>query len=240
MNQQKQIQLPKSLFLQFLDANAKINNSFVLQLGKNAYTIIGSENNTLFLLSQFNIKNIEFEEKLNIADCRKLARAIENINKEDITLTIQKNCLLYKDNTFKFKYHLLENGFIGEPAINISKINNFEFDIQFCLSKEIIQTLFKYSSFASTTNKIYLYTDNNALYAELTDRASSNVDSITLKLKDVDFNLSPIIVNFENLRFLSLISNNVDFKINTNYGVLIIEINTEDLHLKYIITSLTQ
>jgi hypothetical protein len=42
MNQQKQIQLPKSLFLQFLDANAKINNSFVLQLGKNAYTIKGS------------------------------------------------------------------------------------------------------------------------------------------------------------------------------------------------------
>jgi hypothetical protein len=39
--------------------------------------------------------------------------------------------------------------------------------------------MFKGSTFASETNKIYFYTENGQLMAELTDRSRHNTDNFT-------------------------------------------------------------
>ena len=137
-------------------------------------------------------------------------------------------------------YHLYEEGFITKPSINIDKINKFKFDVKFNLNKATIQRLFKGSTFASETNKIYFYTDGKALMAELTDRARHNTDNFTLSLGEVDFELEPISINLDNVRLLSLLNDDIRVKINTEFGVVVFDIEESNIKLRYIISALTQ
>ena len=112
--------------------------------------------------------------------------------------------------------------------------------MQFKLTRTMLQRLFKGSTFASETNKIYFYTENGNLMAELTDRSRHNTDNFTIGLDEVDFTLDPIPVNLDNIRLLSSINDEFEVKINTEYGVVIFDIQDKDIKLKYIISALTQ
>ena len=76
--------------------------------------------------------------------------------------------------------------------------------------------------------------------AELTDRSRHNTDNFTIGLGTADFNLDPIPVNLDNIRLLSGINNEFEVKINTEYGVIVFDIEDKDIKLKYIISALTQ
>lgn len=76
--------------------------------------------------------------------------------------------------------------------------------------------------------------------AELTDRARHNTDNFTLSLGEVKFNLEPIAVNLDNIRLLSLLNDDILVKINTEYGVVVFDIEESDIKLRYIISALTQ
>ena len=100
--------------------------------------------------------------------------------------------------------------------------------------------MFKGSTFASETNKIYFYTENGNLMAELTDRARHNTDNFTLSLGKADIELKPVPVNLDNIRLLSIINEEFNVKVNTEYGVVVFDIEDKDIKLKYIISALTQ
>ena len=76
--------------------------------------------------------------------------------------------------------------------------------------------------------------------AELTDRARHNTDNFTLSLGKVSFSLEPIAINLDNIRLLSLLNDNIRVKINTEYGVVVFDIEENDIKLRYIISALTQ
>ena len=76
--------------------------------------------------------------------------------------------------------------------------------------------------------------------AELTDRARHNTDNFTLSLGKVNFSLEPIAINLDNIRLLSLLNDNIRVKINTEYGVVVFDIEENDIKLRYIISALTQ
>ena len=155
-------------------------------------------------------------------------------------MEINSNNLQYNGNGVKFKYHLFEEGLITKPNINLDKISKFTFDVEFSLDKVTLQRLFKGSTFASETNKIYFYTENGSLMAELTDRARHNTDNFTLNLGEASFDLKPVPVNLDNIRLLSIIDDEFSVKINTEYGVVVFDIESKDIKLKYIISALTQ
>ena len=115
-----------------------------------------------------------------------------------------------------------------------------EFDNRFNLDKGILQQIFKGSTFTSETNKIYFYTENKKLMAELTDRSRHNTDNFTLCIGDAEFDLEPTPVNFDNIRLLSIINDSFNVKINTEYGVVVFDIMRDNIKLKYIISALTQ
>ena len=92
----------------------------------------------------------------------------------------------------------------------------------------------------SETNKVYFYTENGQLMAELTDRSRHNTDNFTISLGSVDFDLEPIPVNLDNIRLLSSIDDKFNVQINTEFGVVIFDIQNDDIKLKYIISALTQ
>jgi len=227
-------------FLRFLDALSKINESCILRIKKDGISsLVSSTDSTLILHAQYETE-CDFEDTINIPDIKKLARVIDTINSKELEFDINSNNIEYKGNGVKFKYHLFDEGFLSEPNINLDKINAFDYDVSFSLSKQILTQIFKGSTFASNTNKIYFYTENGNLMAELTDRARHNTDNFTLSIDKADFELAPTPINFDNIRLLTNISNTFDVNINTQYGVAIFNNSVNNIKLKYVLSSLTQ
>ena len=227
-------------FLKFLDCNSKISDSSILEVTSDKISSLASSaDNTLILHSEYTA-DTGFNDTLNIPDLKKLYRVIDTIQSEDITLQVNSNNIEYNGSGIKFKYHLFDEGFLSKPNLNLEKINSFKFDISFNISKDTIQQVFKGSTFASETNKLYFYTDNGNIMAELTDKARHNTDKFSISLGKADFNLKPIPVNFDNIRLLSIINDSMTVNINTEYGVIIFDIEQNNIKLKYIISALTQ
>ena len=232
--------LKKGEFLTFLDTVSKISDSAIFNVKEDKLTsLVSSIDNTLILYSEYIIPS-GFEDNLNIPDIKKLSRVLETLNSDEVSLTINSNNIEYSGSDVKFKYHLFEEGFLTNPNLNLEKINAFKFDIEFNLDKPTLQQIFKGSTFTSETNKIYFYTEGEKLMAELTDRARHNTDNFTICLGEANFTLDPTPVNFDNIRLLSIINNEFKVKINTEYGVVVFEIEDSDIKLKYIISTLTQ
>jgi len=231
----------KGEYLKYLDTISKINDTGVIFDVKDdkLVSLVSSLDSTLILHSEYK-SNFQFNTTLNIPDVKKLRHVLDTIEEENIDIEVNSNNLQYSGNGVKFKYHLYEEGFITKPNINIDKINKFKFDINFGLNKATIQRLFKGSTFASETNKIYFYTEDKNLMAELTDRARHNTDNFTLSLGKVDFELEPIAVNLDNIRLISLLNDDIKVKINTEYGVVVFDIEENNIKLRYIISALTQ
>ena len=238
---EKELKLPKKgEFLTFLDAVSKISDSAIFDIKEDKLTsLVSSVDNTLVLYSEYKTPS-EFEDTLNVPDIKKLSRVLDTLESDKVNLKVNSNNIEYSGSDVKFKYHLFQEGFLTNPNLNLQKINKFKFDVEFNVNKLTLQQIFKGSTFTSETNKIYFYTENGKLMAELTDRARHNTDNFSLCLGDIDLTLAPIPVNFDNIRLLSIIDNEFIVKINTEYGVVVFEIEANNIKLKYIISALTQ
>ena len=231
----------KGEFLKFLDAISKINDQGVILdiKDKQISALVSSLDSTLILHTNFDI-DCDIETVLNIPDVKKLKHVLDTIEKDEIELIINSNNLEYKGKDVKFKYHLYEEGFITRPNINLDKISKFKYDVEFDLDKVTLQRIFKGCGFAHETNKIYFYTEDCNLMAELTDRSRHNTDNFTLSIGEVKFDLDAVPLNLDNLRLLSSINDKFDVKVNTEFGVVVFDIESNGIKLKYIISALTQ
>mgnify|MGYP000403797112 CR=1 FL=1 len=237
----KQLKLAnRGEFLTFLDAVSKISDSAIVNVNKDKLTsLVSSIDNTLILYSEYVVPS-DFEDILNVPDIKKLSRVLDTLESNELDLTVNTNNIEYKGDDIKFKYHLFEEGFLTNPNLNLEKINKFNFDIQFTLDRSTLQQILKGSTFTSETNKIYFYTEGKELIGELSDRARHNTDNFAINLGEVDFTLTPTPVNFDNIRLLTTINDKFVAKINTEYGVVVFEIEANNIKLKYIISALTQ
>ena len=228
----------------FLEAISKINESAILEVKQGIpgliTSLVSSPDNTLLLYSELETEGANFNGSLNIPDLKKLSRVMDSVQSGDIIFIVNNNNIEYKGKDIKFKYHLYEEGFLSKPAINLEKIKSFTYNITFNITRSTLQSIFKGSAFANNTNKIYFYTHEGDLKAELTDRARHNTDVFCLSLGEVDFNLQPIPLSLENIKLLSILGDSITFNINTEYGVSIVDIVDKNIKLKYILTSLTQ
>ena len=229
--------------IKYLEAISKINESTILNANQDLgliSSLVSSADNTLILYSELSNIEVNYNGSINIPDIKKLTRVVDSIDTKDVSLLINSNNIEYKGKSLKFKYHLYEDGFLTKPSINIDKIKSFNYNVKFTLKKDTINSIIKGSTFASETNKLYLYTEDGTLKGELTDRARHNTDVFAIDLGEVDFELSPLPLNFDNIKLLSFLSDDINFGINTEYGVTVIDILNNTIKLKYIITSLTQ
>lgn len=244
MTNQRELKLPSRIdCIKYLEAISKINESTILSANQESgliSSLVSSADNTLILYSELSNIEVNYNGSINIPDIKKLVRVVDSIDTRDINLQVNSNNIEYRGKSLKFKYHLYEDGFLSKPSINIDKIKSFNYNVKFSLKKDIINSIIKGSTFASETNKLYLYTENGSLKGELTDRARHNTDVFAIDLGEVDFTLSPLPLNFDNIKLLSFINEDINFGINTEYGVTIIDILNNNIKLKYILTSLTQ
>lgn len=230
----------------FLTPLSRINNSCSLLLkGDKLTALVATPDASVILNAMWKFSD-EFaeENKLNIPDINKLIKVLDCIREDYVTLKINSNNISYNEKGIKFKYHLLEDGILSTPAINMEKVKALQFETEFGITNNDLQSLIKSSTFASETDKLYIRTGDGVVYSELTDKNKSNVDSIELVLSqeytgsEID---NPLALSFEIIRTVSCNRfGNVATKINSSLGVLLFELNNSNVELIYVASGLAE
>ena len=236
------IQINKLQFLNYLEALQKINDIFILDVkdDNTSDVIVVNADETLFLYACTELVK-GYSCSLNIPDCRKLVRAIKQIDSDVIDLTHTSNSLKYSSKQTRFTYHLYDSNFLKRPKINPDKVKAFSFDVEVNVTKDAIKTLLKNASFSDQANKLYIYTEDNNLYGEITDKQRANTDSISCLIhENISAQIDPIIIKLDNIQMFHLCSDDIKLKINTKLRLVSFEFTDKHNKFIYIITSLKQ
>ena len=183
---------------------------------------------------------------MNFKDLKKMSKIIDCIPEDDFGLKVNDNASIisYKSPALAFKLHLVADEVIKKCSASITKISSLTFDSEFNLTGSIISDILKGSIFAADTDKIYFYTKDGAVCAELTDKAKQQTDSITFSIADSyegEDVTAPLPFNLEILRLIAATKfENATVKINDTYKILLFEIRTPEVLFKYIIPGYTK
>ena len=236
----------------FLDSISKLTNSCILEINKSEITTLTHNNDSgsnviLYGKLNNNSQKSEGKTKLNIPDLKRFAQMLSCIPDDIIALTTDSNSINYESNKMKFKYHLWEDGNMNSVMLSLDKIAKLTFDSDFEITQKKASEILRASSvvpWPSDSNKIYFYTKDNAVNAEITDKTMQNLDSISFEIAD-SFNGEPvkniIPINLEIFRLISgLKMDSIKIKINNTLKILLFEIKESDVILKYIVSSLVK
>ena len=227
----------------FLSLISKVCDNICIKIDeKKIYSITSSGDNTIVVLSTYAQNNTGVNpQKLNIPDITRFSRVMSCIDKPDAVVDVDNNCIKYKSPTVRFKYHLLEDGIISTPGVSMDKIKNLSFKHSFDIDKQTILSLIKGSSLVTDIDKLYFFVEDGDVYAEITDRETSNVDSYTQKISNGytgDGVFDQMVINFEILRMVSSLRfDKIRIKINTDVNVLIFEVEIDKTKHNFICTT---
>ena len=231
----------------FLEQISRISDNAVFVLSNNLLECKAcTPDNSVILGLKFKVTtkdNIDCPIKINVGDIKKLIRAFDCIEDENITFKLENNNITYSDKNVKFKYHLLENGIINQPKVNLQKLDQLEFDGTFSLTDKTLIDLIKASTFSTDSNKIYISSNENLLKGNLTDKAKYNVDSFEINVSDnyTGKSIENLCLNFEVFRILSTAKvNKLDCKISSKVGVVLFSFENNIITSKYIVSALTK
>ena len=228
----------------FLNVIGRVTEDSIITISDGKLTSLNNTSDgTLIQYTTYNYGVDNINIVLNVPDIQRLTKVVSCIEDNEIDLVIGTNNISYTSNTVRFKYYLLEDGILSTPPISVDKIKDIKYDMSFGLPFSSLTNLLKGNTFASETDKLYLYTDETGtVYGELTDRARHNVDSFTLKLSEGDGKGSipnPIPINFENIRIIS--GTKCDFinvHINTQLSVVTFDLSIGDNKILYVVSAL--
>lgn len=224
----------------FLSPINKLSESVVLKVSDKKYTAVtSSSDGTLIIHCTYKQPNeTDSSISLNIPDISKLIKVLSCITDDGIDLNFNNNNIEYKSSNVSFKYHLLEDGIIEVPAVNISKIKNIDFNFRFTVTSNTINQLIKGSTFTTDTNKIYFSTKDGKVYGNLTDNQRHNVDSYSQQISDEfigDPLVSELALSFENVRMISGIRfDKLNVLVNPKLNVFLFDIDLGDVKINII------
>ena len=227
-------------FKLFLQSLAKISDTSILEVKSDeTYSIAASDDRSMFLWSSLE-GDFDVETTLNLPSLSRLSKLLDMVGSTDISFTLNKNNLEYKSKIAKFKYHLYDDGILAKPKITLAKIKTLTFDYEFEVSKSFLKTLLSNSSIFKDTNKLYIYTEDDHLVWSLADRTMQNTDTLTIVGEPVDFEMDEFILNLDNVRLIDFgESDKAKFEVSKN-GIGKIGIESGNIKLNYIVSSLTK
>jgi hypothetical protein len=240
MNKVSNLNLKSKDFKTFLRSLAKINDTSIVEVRTDEiYSIAASDDRSMFLWSTLS-GDFDMDVSLNLPSLSKLSKLLDMVGSADIQFKVNRNNLEYKSKSVKFSYHLYDDGILIKPKITLEKIKALTFDYEFDTSKQFLKTLLSNSSIFKDTNKLYIYTEDDHLIWSLADRTMQNTDTLTVVGDEVDFEMDEFIINLDNVRLIDFGDSDVaKFNVSKN-GIGKIEIDSGDIQLNYIISSLTK
>lgn len=218
----------------FLSPIGKLTENTVIKVRKEEFnTLSSSSDGTLIVNCSMKQQN-EVDETvfLNIPDINKLIKVLSCVSDDDVCLKFNNNNIEYKSGTVGFKYHLLEDGIIDPPSVDINKIKKIDFPLKFQVDANCINQLIKGSTFTTDTNKIYFHTEDGKMLGTLTDHLRANVDSYTQEISSEYKGpevTTPLALSFETLRIISSIRfERLDVHVNPDLNVFMFRAITDN------------
>jgi len=241
-----------SRFVEFIRGILQVNSSCILRREDENGSITclsGTPDNTTILYGRCYVSG-DFKGVLNILSVDKVIKALERIRSSDntdlIRFVVNENNIEFQSQSTRFKYHLIDDGILSQPPINIQKVVGCEYDVCFHVEPLKLQEMLKLSSFASDSNKVYIKGTEDGIYAELTDKAKPNIDVAEMKVSDTNVVFDEMPINLDFFRCLNFNKDSrIIFSINKKISVIKVDIQsvdyeTEGYKLTYITSSLTQ
>ena len=230
----------------FLTPITKLSESACITIHRDKITsLTTNSDNSLILHLSHKQDNPSLSENdkivLNVPNISRFVNLFSCITDDSTELDYADNCVVCRSGDLKFRYHLLEDGILKVPTVNIQKIKELNFDTTFYLQKDNILQLLKASTFTTDTDKLYISTNDTKVYGELTDKQQANVDSfqqpIAMSYSGTDIS-TPMSINFELIRVIGSLRLNRDCKtvihINNENSVFLFDITCGDNKLQYI------
>lgn len=237
------LSIKKKKLQSLLNSVTLVSDPFILNVEADKMTALVSTPDSRMILVAKLEDDFDYTGELNLPSSKKLSDALKMTSEEEVTFKVNHNNLEYKKGSIKFKYHLYDDGIITKPKYKISKLESLNYDVEFEISVEYFQSLLKSSSVFKSTNKMYLYTDDDGhLVWSLEDRDVTNSDVFSVVASKVDFEIeTPFIMSLDNLKLINLKEfKEIFIKINveTGYGSFMLKNN--DLTLNYTILTLVK
>jgi hypothetical protein len=222
-----------------LDAN-KDGKTAVFVSDDILYAVSAINNNSIFLYNTYKPSQISSPIPRINFNASKLKTALTCIKKDEhaeISLSVEDNKLLYKDDSIKFHIRLLNDNIVAVPNFNINTFNNLKFDFSMELNRKLINELKRGDAFCTETNKFYFAIQNDKPCFIFGDKTNAHTNEMTIAL-DAAFtgNVTESVFESSILRMLFKTANDVTMKINEK--VLMFEILTDNSRQVYLTTKL--
>ena len=177
------IPIPKTSLEKLLKPVNRLTESCVLRVeGKKLFTICTSADNSVILYAKTDLPMEVNYVKLNMINIKKFMTGLDCLGDDgDFKLIYNDNNIICKsvneasgENTH-FKYHLVDDNIIKESTVNQESIAKLNFDTVFELSLSKIKQIMSAYTFSTDVNKIYFYTKDNIVYADIDDKTHQNL-----------------------------------------------------------------
>ena len=243
--------IPKTSLEKLLKPINRLTESCVLKVSNNSlYTLCTSPDNSVILYAKCLLPLSLEENKLNVINIKKLLTGLDCLGYDgEFIIKLEGNnikCQSKNDETGEnthFKYHLVDDGIIKESPVKIENISTLTFDTEFDIPLSKVKQIMSAYSFVSDVTKIYFYTKDGKVYAEVDDKTMQNVDNISMLISQnyEGKEINPISIKIE--VFKSLISSKqpVKVKINDKLKVFVFNSKEDDnVDLKFIVSALVK
>lgn len=202
-------------------------------------TMSTSADNSVILLAKTECKVTE-PFKCVVPDCKTFLRLFTGIEDESVTLHIDNNVISYKQNSFSFKYHLLDESYVvSKKSISEEKIEQLTYDTSFILTKQKLSEIIRYNSIVPEAEKLYFYSEDGNVAAKLGDEQKTNTNEITTEVsKSVEGVPLPcsIPINIQSVLLFSFSSDQI--RVSTNHQLKVFKFETPNL--SYIVSGLVK
>jgi len=188
---------------------------------------------------------LNLKHQINIPDIKKFIRLLSCVKKDTFEVTVKDNHLLYADSDIKFKYFLLEDSVMQRVTVSCQKIKSLAYNTSFTLPIIKFNELLKGSSITTDSDKLYLFTKDGSVHAELNDFERQNINSVDYFVTEVFEGCElqiPIPLSLESVRLLAgLKATQFTVKINTQLKIVTFEATSgESVKTQFIISGLVK
>jgi hypothetical protein len=248
------IKLEKKTFVDdFLVTTTKLLKKVSLVAENDIIYFLGTSTNSMILYGEHKMVEPTTGFKFNIGDTVKFLNALKSISytKEDNTfdLDVAPDCIKYKDDHIKFKYHSLADIAMPKIGTKKEKIEALTGDAEAKITTDCIKDILKRMGLVDTATKIYFIFTKDKLEVELTDKESPLSDSFSLTvpgnvtITNPSFKMEGNLFIFD-LEFLQILStikcDYMTFKFVENPKLLKIEINNLKNKYTFIVSALVK
>lgn len=241
------LQLNKDTFVNnLLGPVSKLSDNILLTFqpsdwksGWSAKTVVNSPDNSVILLGDIPCM-VEDPFRCVIPDCKTFLRLFSGITQDQISLEIDSNVIKYKEGSFSFKYHLLDESYIvSKKSISEEKLKAIAYDTTFTITKQKISEIIKFNSIVPDAEKLYFVTENNKILAKLGDELKTNTNEIVTQVSDSyegKILADKFPVNIQNILLFSF--NEDEVKVSVNHTLKVFKF--ESPNLIYIVSGLVR